>query len=302
MLNPVGEQSADASRCYGLFAGAHRYHRRMPTPAPLPAGNPFAGGQLLPWISARLGRWWRQVHLGAVLLVLALSPSSYQGGNWPIMARHFYRSTVPILLGFSLVCALITVVLTRIVMATALSYGLSQYALQVLIRVLVLELIPLTAALFVALRCTIPDGAEVAALRRSGALDRQRAQGMEPLRGEVLPRVVAGLVAGVTLAAVSSVVAVVVAYLVGYGFTLSGLPAYVRMFGQVFSPAVCLILVLKTLLFCLAVSLIPMASALDGPSGQSDHRMRGSAEVSALVRMLALVLLIEVASLVGNYY
>ncbi|OYT93616.1 MAG: ABC transporter permease [Burkholderiales bacterium PBB3] len=274
----------------------------MPAPATPTARHTIANLSLLTWLGAWLRDWWQLIHLGAVLLVLALSPSSYRAANRPQLARHIYNNTAPILLGFSLVCALITVVLTRIVLTTALSYGLTQYALQVLIRVLVLELIPLTAALFVALRCTIPDGAEVAALQSSGALDRMRAQGQEPMRAEVLPRVVAGLLAGITLASLSSVVALVVAYLVGYGFTLSGLPAYTRMFGQVFSPAVCLILVVKTVLFSMAVSLIPMASALYGMRGLHGQSVRTSTEMHSLVRMFALVLLIEVASLVGNYY
>jgi phospholipid/cholesterol/gamma-HCH transport system permease protein len=242
------------------------------------------------------------VNLGAVILVLALSPSSYRRDNRRQLVWHIYRNTAPILLGFSMMCALVTVVLTRIVLSTALSYGLSQYALQVLIRVLVLELIPLTAALFVALRCTIPDGAEIAVLHANGTWDRIRANGQDPIRREVLPRVVAGLLAGLTLAALSSMVALVVAYAVGYGFTLSGFPAYTRLFGQVFTPAVSLILVLKTVLFSLVVSLIPMASALYGLRGFYGTSVRTSAEMHALVRMFLVLLLVEVTSLVGNYY
>ena len=41
---------------------------------------------------------------------------------------------------------------------TALSYGLSRYALEMVVRVLVLELIPLSAALFAALRSRMPAG------------------------------------------------------------------------------------------------------------------------------------------------
>ncbi|MGV8804286.1 MAG: MlaE family ABC transporter permease [Polaromonas sp.] len=246
-----------------------------------------------------LVEWWQLVHLGAVILVLTMSPSSYSVENRTVLARHIYVNTAPILLGFSLLCALVTVVLTRIVMVTALSYGLSQYALQVVIRVLVLELIPLTAALFVALRCTIPDGAELTAMQASGELDELRRQGVEPVSHEVLPRVVAGIMSGITLAALSCVVALVGAYITVYGFRLSGLGGYTRLFGQVFTPAVTLIFVLKTLFFSLAVSLIPMASALYGMRGAS---MRTSAEMRGLVRMFAVILLIEVASLVGNYY
>lgn len=243
--------------------------------------------------------WWQLVHLGAVILVLTLSPSSYSRESRAVLGRHIYINTAPILLGFSLLCALVTVVLTRIVLVTALSYGLSQYALQVVIRVLVLELIPLTAAMFVALRCTIPDGAELTAMQSSGELDEMRRQGVEPIRRVVLPRVVAGIFSGITLAALSSVVALMVAYVAVYGFALSGLAGYTRLFGQVFTPAVTLIFVLKTIFFCLAVSLIPMASALYGMRGAS---VRTSAEMRGLVRMFAVILLIEVASLIGNYY
>ncbi len=246
-----------------------------------------------------LVEWWRLVHLGAMILVLALSPSSYSRAGRDALARHIYINTAPILLWFTVLCALVTVVLTRIVLVTALSYGLSQYALQVVIRVLVLELIPLTAALFVALRCTIPDGAELAAMQASGELDEMRRQGLDPVPREVLPRVVAGMFSGVTLAALSSVVALVVAYVAAYGFDVSALASFTRLFGQVFSPAVTLIFILKTLFFCLAVSLIPMASALYGLRGAS---VRTSAEMRGLVRMFAVILLIEVASLVGNYY
>lgn len=246
--------------------------------------------------------WWRLVHLGAVIMVLMLSPSSYRPESRRVLSRHIYLNTAPILLGFSVLCALVSVVLTRIVLVTSLSYGLSQYALQVVIRVLVLELIPLTAALFVALRCTIPDGAELMAMQASGELDEQRRQGVDPVRQEVLPRVVAGMFSGITLAALSCVVAVVVAYVAVYGFEVSGLAAYTRLFGQVFSPAVTLIFVLKTFFFCLAVSLIPMASALYGFSGLRGASVRTSAEMRGLVRVFALILLIEVASLVGNYY
>ncbi|MBC7548818.1 MAG: ABC transporter permease [Polaromonas sp.] len=247
-----------------------------------------------------LVEWWRLVHLGAMILVLTLSPSSYNRASRLVLMRHIYLNTAPLMLSFTLLCALVTVVITRIVLVTALSYGLSQYALQVVIRVLVLELIPLTAALFVALRCTIPDGAELTAMQLGGHLDALRARGIEPVRREVLPRVVAGLFSGFTLAALSCVVALIVAYLAVYGFNVSGLAVYTRLFGQVFSPAVTTIFLLKTFFYCLAVSLIPMASALYGMGDAGG--VRTSAEMRGLVRMFAVLLVVEVISLVGNYY
>jgi phospholipid/cholesterol/gamma-HCH transport system permease protein len=238
-----------------------------------------------------LREWWRLIHLSAIILVLAFTRSSYNAANRTRIYWHVYRNTAPILVGFALLCAILTVVLTRIVLVTALSYGLTQFALQVVIRVLVLELIPLTAALFVALRCTIPAATELTQMR-----------GERNLQTDVLPRVLAGVLASITLAAQSCVVALVMAYLVGYGFNLAGLPDYTRMFGQVFSPAVGFIFVFKTLLFSLTVSLIPMASTLQEAGNNPNRRLASSAEMRALVRMFVVLLAVEVISLIGNYY
>jgi phospholipid/cholesterol/gamma-HCH transport system permease protein len=264
------------------------------------------------WL-AHLGRagrqavvdWLSLLNLGAGILVLALSPASYTAANRAVLLRNMYANTAPILLGFTVVCALVTLILTRIVVVTAHSYGLSHYALQLVIRVLVLELIPITAALFVALRCTIPDGAELLALHAKGQLDMSSGKEWTAMQREVPPRLVAGLFSGATLAALSSVVVLVVAYLASYGFTLSGLASFTRLFGQVFSPAVTVIFVLKIVFFCLTVSLMPMASALvgmRGTAGMTSSTVRTSAEMQGLVRMFTVILLIEMVSLVGNYY
>ena len=249
-------------------------------------------------------RWlvdaWLRIQFGAAIVVLALSPSSYR--NRPMrfaLARHAWLDTAPILPGFTLLSALLTVVITRIVVVTAESYGLTQYAMEMVIRVLVLELIPLTAALFVALRCTIPNGAALAEQRRQGHDARLRQLGRDPVLEEVLPRVLAGAFSTITLAALSCAVATVLAYFAVYGSTAAGLPAYTRMFGHVFTPSVTLVFTLKTLLFSVAVAIIPVATAAQqiARPGSREH-----AALQGLVRMFAVLLMLEALSLVGNYY
>lgn len=239
------------------------------------------------------------VHLSAQLMVLALSPSSYDKENRLALARHIYLGTAQSLLWFTVLSTLISLVVIRIVLVTALSYGLSQYALEMVVRVLVLELIPLAAALFAALRCTIPLAAEIAALRASGEWDAAAAAGADPLRSQVLPRVAAGVFCSLMLAAVSCVVTLVVAYLSSYDFTTAALGAYTRTVGHVFNPAVSLIFGLKILFFGVTVALVPIAAVLDAAPRR---RVSTSAELQGLVRMFLAIVLIEVASLVGNYY
>jgi len=243
--------------------------------------------------------WWRIIRLGAWLLALSLSRSSYSRPYRASLLHQIYLGTAPNLLWFAVLSALLSLVLIRIVLVTALSYGLSQFALETVVRVLVLELIPLTTALFVALQCTIPQSAEIAAMRSRGELDSLGSQGIDPLQREVLPRALAGVFAVVTLASVSCVLTLVLAYVSVYGFTRWGFEAYTHTVGQIFNSAVAVIFVLKIALMSLAVSLIPVGSVLYD-AGRA--RSRASAEMRGLVRMFLVILMIEAASLVGNYY
>ncbi len=73
--------------------------------------------------------------------------------------------------------------------------------------------------------------------------------------------------------------------------------------GQIFNPSVAMIFLLKTLFFSLAVSLIPMASSLYDTRDTPLHsRSKAANELAAMVRLFFVILLIEVASLMGNYY
>ena len=243
--------------------------------------------------------WWRSVYLGAVVLVLLLSPSSYRGLLRARMAHQVYVQTAPVLLGFTALAALLCAVITRIVVVTALSYGLSRYALEMVVRVLVLELIPLTACLFVAMRCTIPSGSRLVQLRLRGHAQALQRAGIDPVRSELLPRAVGGLFSCVTLAALSCAVALITVYVSVYGFTPAGLAAYSRLFGQVFSPVVTLVFVLKTAFFSLAVALIPLASGWYSPL---PGLRREGRELGGLARLFAVLLMIEILSLMGNYY
>jgi phospholipid/cholesterol/gamma-HCH transport system permease protein len=240
-----------------------------------------------------LQRWSDIVHFAALALVLVLTPSTYARGNRPLIAQQIYASTWRVLLWFTVLCSLISLVLIRIVVVTALSYGLSQYALEMVVRVLVLELIPLGAALFVVLR----SGASSAALHGAVAPVKP-AVALQKMRREWVPRMIAGAFSVLLLAGVSGVVALVLAYLTVYGFSPWGLPEYTRVVGRVFAPVVVLAFVLKTVLFAVAVAVIPLASALQAAPAMGP----GDGSVSqGTVRLFLVLVLIEAASLSIKY-
>ncbi len=239
--------------------------------------------------------WWGVLYFGLLALVMALSPSTHTRARRTATAHLMYHTTWQVLPWFTLLSALISLVLIRIVVVTALSYGLSQYALDLMVRVLVLELIPLSAALFVVLRAALgaAGGDPVPPAPVAGGT-RWHAVDAALLRDAVVPRVIATAFSVFTLAAVSGVVALVLAYLNVYGLSPWGFSSYTRMVGRVFEPAVSLGFVLKIVLFGLAVAVIPIASALQA-------RSEPAAPPNGTVRLFVVLVLIEGASLALKY-
>ncbi len=242
--------------------------------------------------------WWMVADFAAQMLVLMLSPSSYRRSQRHAIYQQLYAGSAPLLAGFVALSALVSLVIIQIVVATAEAYGLSQYALDVLVRTLVVELLPLLVALFVALRFTMPSGEEVADLRQQGELMSMWRGGGDPARDVLLPRVLGGIFSVILLAAIGGVLALLMTYASIYGFSSWGFAAYTRDVGQVFTPAATLILCLKAFFFSLVVAILPIA-----PNPRFDGAaLRRRDEISQLGRLFALILLIEVLSLVGNYY
>lgn len=234
------------------------------------------------------------VHFGAVVLVMALSPSTYSRRHRAATSRYIYSNTWEVLPWFTVMSTLLSLVLIRVVVVTALSYGLSQYALQMVVRVLVLELIPLSAAMFVALRAGLAFNAS--SVVPSGA-PSSRSLSLERLRADMVPQVLASTLSVVTLAMVSSVIALVLAYLTVYGMSPWGLPGYTRTVGQVFDFQVTLGFVLKTFFFSLAVAVVPMAASVEAARQRTPH----SDVQPGAVRLFMVLLLIEAASLAIKY-
>jgi phospholipid/cholesterol/gamma-HCH transport system permease protein len=250
-----------------------------------------------------LASWWQMLHLGAVALVMAMSPSTWHRGARLATSRYIYGSTWAVLPWFTLLTALISLVIIRIVLVTARSYGLSGYALEMMVRVLVLELIPLSAAMFAALRASMAFDAAAMGLARSAHLlpispAAATEETMRRLRRDLVPQVIANAFSVLSLAMVSSVIVLVLAYLNVYGLSPWGLSDYTRTVGRVFDPTVTLGFVFKTVLFGLAVAVIPSAAILE--LLRRPRRYNSNVQPGAL-RLLFVLLMIEASSLAVKY-
>jgi phospholipid/cholesterol/gamma-HCH transport system permease protein len=118
------------------------------------------------------------------------------------------------------------------------------------------------------------------------------------VRRDLVPQVIANAFSVLSLAMVSSVIVLVLAYLNVYGLSPWGLSDYTRTVGRVFDPTVTLGFIFKTVLFGLAVAVIPSAAILDMLRRRRRHR--SNVQPGAL-RLLFVLLLIEASSLAVKY-
>lgn len=225
---------------------------------------------------------YRYLRFAALLFIAACSPHIHD--------RHTRRHTAQVLCtaawqplaGYLLACLLISAVMTRIVAVTADSYGLTHLALEAILRVFVVEVLPLASTLFVAMRA-VPMAMQYL-YAKTGRNDAA-------LR-DALPYAVGNASAVVVLAVIGGLAALLVAYPVVHGFSPWALPAYGRLIGQVFDPVLAIGFIAKIALFAVAVGIAPATVALD--SRQRDPGLR---EMRIMVRLLLVLVLIEASFL-----
>ncbi len=176
-----------------------------------------------------LSRTTRPFVEAASRLLAAFTPATWTLAVRREAAQRLWTDAAQILPRFVLLSGLLSLAIVHIVVVTTQSYGLSQFALSTVMRLLVVELLPLLAAINVAL--------------------------MPTPQGEVnSPHVISRSMLVIALATVSSSLALGIAYLGVYGLTPWGLATFTHTVGQVFDPIVLLALALKTLLFAVSVA------------------------------------------------
>ena len=97
----------------------------------------------------------------------------------------------------------------------------------------------------------------------------------------------------------SCVLPLLLSFLVVYGASPWGFGAYTHAVGAVFTPVVSLIFAFKTFFFSLAVAVVPLAGAAE-PDAQGRFGRRS--DMTEFARLFSVLLLVEIVSLVGNYY
>ncbi len=243
--------------------------------------------------------WQRLFRVAAYATVAALAPSSYGPAARELAVRQVYLSAWKVLPGYLAFTALLSVVLIQIADGALRAYGLAPYSLELVLRVLVLELVPLLTVFFVAFRSGTAVAAEIAVMRVTGELDDTAESGSDELRGELVPRVAATALSVFALTTLGGMLALAITYWSYFHTSRAGFFVFTRVVGTVFDDLVLVGLALKFVLFGAAVALIPIASGLEA---ERDRMKSVPAVVLAgLMKLVLAILLIEVVVLMVKY-
>ena len=154
--------------------------------------------------------------------LLLLDRTTWNRATFDVVVKQVYFTAVqilPVFLGYALV---ISWLIITIILSTARDFGLTAFASEMTIRVLVLELLPFLTALFVALRSGSAINTEVALMQVNNELDALAHCKVPPMQFEFMPRLIGGGVSGVILAGLAGLLALLLGYLSIYGVSTAG--------------------------------------------------------------------------------
>ena len=231
-------------------------------------------------------------------LLLLLDRSTWNRATFDVVVKQVYFTAVqilPVFLGYALVISwlIITIILT-----TARDFGLTGFATEMTIRVLVLELLPFLTALFIALRSGSAINTEVALMRVNNELDALEHCKVPPMQFEFLPRLIGGVVSVITLAGLAGLLALLLSYLSIYGLSMAGFEAFTQIIAKIFNLNILFGLIAKCALFGLAVTLIPITAGLETPKKLF---MVPVSVLRGMMRVFFAIVAIEVVSLALKY-
>jgi phospholipid/cholesterol/gamma-HCH transport system permease protein len=242
--------------------------------------------------------WGRAARFAFAVVAAVLSPKLYTPHARAATVRQVYFTAWQVLPGFTLFATLLGIVVVEITLSAARQFALEDYALELIFRALVLELMPLLTALFVALRSGSAISAEIAMMRIAGEFDDLASAGIEPFEKEFVPRVAASAASVFALTTLACAFVVALSYVLMYGPSPWGFEPFTRTIARVFTPLALGGLGVKCMAFGAVVAVIPISAGLDATR---DARSVPTAVMGGMVRLFFALGLIEIFALALKY-
>jgi len=239
------------------------------------------------------------LNLIAKAIIDALTPSFYKNSAIrSVVAKQIYFTAWQILPQFSLVSGLLSYILVNIVISTTINYGLSEFALELIIRLLVFEIIPIMAVIFVAIRSGAAIGTEVALMKITNELEGLKQSGIDPIGFELVPRVIGGIISVLSITAISTCIALSIGFISIHGYEASALGGFGSILANVLTIENMIGLWAKVVAFGLIVTTVPIISGIRATKKLSFAPV---AVLQGMVRLFFYIMTIEAISLAIHY-
>jgi phospholipid/cholesterol/gamma-HCH transport system permease protein len=252
------------------------------------------GAKVVGWFTVAYGMFAFLVQAS----LLVLHPSTWNLATFDVVIKQVYFTAVQILHVFLAYALVISWLIITIILSTARDFGLTEFASEMTIRTLVLELLPFLTALFIALRSGSAINTEVALMQVNNELDSLAHCKVPPMQFEFLPRLIGGVISVVALSLLAGLLALLIGYLAIYGTNLAGFEPYTRTIAKILDFQILAGLVVKCALFGLAVTLIPVTAGLETPKKLF---MVPVSVLRGMMRVFLAIVAIEVVSLALKY-
>lgn len=238
------------------------------------------------------------VRFAYAALAAAMSPSIYRVAIRGITRRQICYTAIDVLPWFVAVGAAFLWVLMAVLLGFARAQGFGQLGLELILRVVPLEVIPFGTALFVALRSGAAISAEIAMRRSRREFERLEADGGDAMRDVFIPRIVACGFSVAALTSIANALSFLLAYVAMFGLAPDGFDEFTLAVGHVFTLPMVVGLVVKCALFGILVAVVPIASAIAMRPGEDQVP---AAVMRCLVRLFVSIGLLQALSLVSKY-
>ncbi len=231
-------------------------------------------------------------------LLSLLDRNTWNRATFDVIIKQVYFTAVQILPVFLSYVVVISWLIITIILTTARDFGLAEFASEMTIRVLVLELLPFLTALYIALRSGSAMNTEIALMKVNNELEALAHCKVPPMQFEFLPRLIGGVISVVGLASLASLLALLLAYLAIYGMSPAGFEPFTRTIAKIFDFRIVAGLIVKCALFGLAVTVIPITAGLETPKKLF---MVPVSVLRGMMRVFFAIVTIEVVSLALKY-
>lgn len=194
----------------------------------------------------------------AKTITLALSPSSWDSSTKSVLIKQIYFTSVQILPLFLIISIFFGATIVGAITSMLSQLDLIDRLGDLAISFIFTELAPITTTSLIILRSSTATNSEIAVMRVNRELDSLMAFGIDPIRYLAMPRMINMTISIASLSTIFIIISIFFGAIIATSFFDINFSQYLLKIVQYISIDILFFLYLKTTLFAITISVIPI--------------------------------------------